>query len=79
MLTRDEIIRELRALITAEIGAEIELTLETDLEHDLELDSMKKLSLIVAIENHFKVSFEPEDDFGIKTINDLVSAIHRHF
>ena len=41
------------------------------------LDSMDQLALVVAIEDHFKVIFEPEDEAQVVTIDDLIATLHR--
>lgn len=40
-----------------------------------ELDSINRLSLMVAIEDHFQIIFEPSDEENITTIDDLISMI----
>ncbi|MEM6274047.1 MAG: acyl carrier protein [Myxococcota bacterium] len=77
-MTRDDILEELRALIQRHLDGPVNADLETDIQRDLELDSMKKLALIVEIENRFRLSFEPEDDLQTQTVGDLVSVIERH-
>ena len=42
-----------------------------------QLDSVQRLTLVVAIEDHFKVCFDPNDEEQIHDVNDLVSLIHR--
>jgi acyl carrier protein len=56
---------------------QIALTLEpsTDLFRDLELDSLKQLTFVVELENHFQIAFEPGDEDGLRTIGDLVNRI----
>jgi acyl carrier protein len=39
------------------------------------LDSMQRLSLVVAIEDHFEICFEPEDDEAVRTVDDVVAVI----
>lgn len=39
------------------------------------LDSVQRLSLVVAIEDHFRVVFSPEDEERIRTVDELVAAI----
>lgn len=61
-----------------ELGRE-ELQWEQDIpEGDLSeyLDSMKRLSLVVAIEDHWQICLEPEDEEEIRTLDDLVKVIH---
>jgi len=41
------------------------------------LDSVQRLTLVVAIEDHFEVIFEPEDDEGIETIDQVVALVAR--
>lgn len=77
-MTRDDILEELRALIQRHLDGPVNADLETNIQRDLELDSMKKLALIVEIENRFRLSFEPEDDLQTQTVGDLVSVIERH-
>lgn len=40
-----------------------------------ELDSVDRLSLIVAIEDHFGIAFEPSEDSLINTLDDLIKLI----
>ena len=39
------------------------------------LDSMQRLQLVVAIEDHFEVMFDAEDDESIATVEDVVNLI----
>ena len=39
------------------------------------LDSVQRLTLVVAIEDDFRICFEPEDEARIHTLNDLVQII----
>ncbi len=39
------------------------------------LDSVQRLTLVVAIEDHFEIIVEPEDEDGLRTIDDLVALI----
>lgn len=41
------------------------------------LDSVQRLTLVVAIEDHLKISFSPEDDEEIRTFDDLLVRVHR--
>jgi acyl carrier protein len=60
--------------------AETELGLDSGLDAgDLanQLDSVGRLTLVVAIEDHFKICFEPEDEEEIRTLDHLVQLIRR--
>ena len=39
------------------------------------LDSVQRLTLVVAIEDHFKICFEPEDEEQIRDLQDLLRLI----
>jgi acyl carrier protein len=41
------------------------------------LDSMNRLALMVEIEDHFKIVFEPEEEDAIHTFEDLVQCIEQ--
>jgi len=41
------------------------------------LDSLQVLQLVVAIEDHFKICFEPEDDENSTTLGDVVGVVER--
>jgi acyl carrier protein len=41
------------------------------------LDSVQRLTLVVAIEDHLKISFSPEDDEEIRSFEDLLARVHR--
>ena len=42
-----------------------------------QLDSVARLTLVVAIEDHFKICFEPEDEDQIHTLDQLVHLIQK--
>lgn len=39
------------------------------------LDSVERLALVVAIEDHYQIAFEPEDDEQIRTLDDVIAVI----
>lgn len=41
------------------------------------LDSMQRLGLVVAIEDHFRIAFEPEDDAQAHTLADVEAVIRQ--
>ena len=44
---------------------------------DLDLDSLKRIELVIRVENEFRVRLEPEDEAEITTLGDLVDVIRR--
>jgi len=41
------------------------------------LDSMQLMTLVVGIEDEFRVAFEPEDETGIDTLADVLDLLER--
>ena len=41
------------------------------------LDSMKRLSLVIAIEDHWQICLEPEHEESVRTLNDLLEVISK--
>jgi acyl carrier protein len=42
---------------------------------DQHLDSMQRLALVVAIEDRYRICFEPEDEQRIRDLDDLLACI----
>lgn len=73
--TRAAVHDALARLVRTELGRELTLPPEANLaEH---LDSVQRLTLVVAIEDHFEVCFEPEDDEQVETLEQAVDAVLR--
>jgi acyl carrier protein len=49
----------------------------THLFRDLKLDSLQQLTLVVELENRFRLRFESSDEEGIETVGDVVDAVAR--
>lgn len=52
-------------------------TRDLRLVRDLDLDSLKRIELVIRIENEFRVCLEPEDEAEIITLGDLIDVIRR--
>lgn len=48
---------------------------QTRLVEALALDSIRMLTLVVELENHFKVMLEEGDEQGIETVADLMAVL----
>ena len=42
-----------------------------------QLDSVGRLTLVVAIEDHFKICFESEDEEEVRTLDNLIDLIRK--
>jgi acyl carrier protein len=47
------------------------------LVEDLQLDSLRLMTLSVAVEDRFMVTLEPEDEAVIYTVRDLLNIVRR--
>lgn len=73
-MTDAQLREQLAAVVREALGREGDLP-EGDLADAL--DSMDRLTLVVAVEDAFGVAFEPEDDAAIRTVDDLVAVLAR--
>ncbi len=42
---------------------------------DQHFDSLQRLSLVVAIEDHFRICLDPEDEQRIHSVDDLIASV----
>jgi acyl carrier protein len=54
-----------------------DLTEDTHLLRDLKLDSIQQLTLVVELENRFRVAFGDGDEAGIERVGDVVDLLER--
>jgi acyl carrier protein len=50
---------------------------DTHLLRDLKLDSIQQLTLVVELENRFRVAFGDGDEAGIESVGDVVDLLER--
>lgn len=61
----------------AHLGYDGDVADDTPLVEALRLDSVRLLTLVAEVENHFSVILEEGDEAGIERIGDLVAVIRR--
>jgi acyl carrier protein len=77
-MTRQEILDRLREVLRSEVGYRGPVEPEHDLAGDLGLDSVKLLTLVVELENAFRVVIEPgEGEEPPTRVGDVVDLIER--
>ncbi len=74
-MTEAEILREIETLARRELEWEGELRPEMRLIEDLALDSLKLLTLAVAVENRFRIAIDEEQEGELVTVGDLVTLV----
>ena len=66
---------EIRATIIEIASLELpDLNLDGDFISSL--DSVQRLTLVVALEDHFEICFDPENEAGLINLNDVTHHIH---
>ena len=73
-LSRGEIRERVRRVFLEQLSIR-DVDEDTHLFSDLDLDSIQQLTLVVEIENEFRVSFRAEDEDGIQTVGHVVDAV----
>ena len=71
-MTKPEILEVLAELAQTELRYDGPLP-EGDIAE--QFDSVQRLTFVVAIEDKFRICFEPEDEAGLVTMDDLVRTI----
>ncbi len=72
-----EILEEVARIAREKIEWQGPLSAEMRLLEDLEMDSIRLLTLAMAVENHFRIRLSEEDEESIETVGDLVLVIER--
>jgi len=74
-MSDSEILAGIAAVAKEHLGWEGPLESETSLVEVMQLDSIKVLTLVVELENHFRICLDPDAAEEIATVGDLVAAI----
>lgn len=71
----DEVVLEIRRVLREELGVDREARPEDDLVSDLQLDSVGLLTLVVGLEDRFRVALAEEDAAKVRTVRDLAALV----
>ena len=74
---QQEVMREIRRLATAALGQARQVAPDDDLGEALELDSLTRVSLIVAIEDRFRVALPDDELVRVRTLAELSRLVAR--
>ncbi len=76
-VTEGEILAAIAALVREKLDWQGALRADQRLVEDLGLDSLRRLTLAVEVENRFRVRLDPEEEGSIETVAQLVAAVRR--
>ncbi|MCA1827897.1 MAG: acyl carrier protein [Myxococcales bacterium] len=71
----DEVVAEIRRVLHDELGLSREPRPDDDLVSDLQLDSVGLLTLVVGLEDRFRVALAEEDAAKVRTVRDLAALV----
>lgn len=73
-LERAAILEGVRQVLAERLGIH-DVTEDTHVLRDLKLDSIQQLTLVVELENRFRVAFGDGDETGIERVGDVVDLL----
>ena len=71
----DEVLVEIRRLLRDEVGLSRAPEPGDDLVHDLQLESVGLLTLVVGLEDRFRVALREEDAAAVRTVAELAALV----
>jgi acyl carrier protein len=71
----DEVLQEIARIVRDELGVERTVKPSDDLLSDLQLDSVSLLTLVVGLEDRFRVALEEDDAAKVRTVQDLAALV----
>lgn len=74
-VTEERVIAEIDRVLRQELAFTGALTPDTTLVEELQLDSVSLLTLVVELENTFRVALREEDAGGIRTVSELAKLV----
>jgi acyl carrier protein len=72
---RGEVVAVIGRVLRDEVGISRPIRPEDDLLRDLQLDSVGLLTLVVGLEDHFRVALQEQDAAAVRTVGDLASLV----
>lgn len=76
-MSEAEVLEGIRAVAREHLDHEGEIDASTRMVEAFELDSIRMLTLVVEVENHFDICLEEGDEDGVETVGDLVGLLQR--
>lgn len=72
-----QILDGIRSVARQHLGIEEPIGMETPLVEAWRLDSLRMLTLVAELENHFQLILEEGDEQGLHEVRDLVALLAR--
>ncbi|MEO1170986.1 MAG: acyl carrier protein [Myxococcota bacterium] len=75
-MNNEAITDALREIFERECGAPLPEKLDVDIQRELGLDSLQQQTVVIEIESHFDIDFDPLAEV-ITTVEDVVAVVTR--
>ena len=75
MPDREEVVAVIGRVLREEVGLRRAVRPEDKLLTDLQLDSVGLLTLVVGLEDHFRVALAEQDAAAVETVGDLAALV----
>jgi acyl carrier protein len=72
-----DILAGIQDVVRRHLGHDGSVEPHMPLVETLQLDSVRMLTLVVEIENHFQIDLQPGDELGLVSVGDLVDLLVR--
>lgn len=72
-----DVLEGIERVVRDHLDRDVVLSPETRLVDAIELDSLRRLTLVIEIENHFAVCLDESDEGTLETVADLIAAIRK--
>ncbi len=77
-MTDDEILGTIAEVARKHLAWSGELRPDTPLVEAFDLDSVRQLTLVIELEDRFRIRLDGEDEQAISSVGDLVDVIRRN-
>ena len=74
-MTRPHFLLGIQTVAENHLQFEGTLTEDTSLAETLRLDSIRLLTLVAELENHFEICLEDGDEYGLETVGGLIDIL----
>ena len=74
-MTRPHFLLGIQTVAENHLQFEGTLTEDTSLAETLRLDSIRLLTLVAELENHFEICLEDGDEYGLETVGGLIDLL----
>jgi acyl carrier protein len=72
---REAVVAVIDRVLRDEVGLQRAVRPEDNLLTDLQLDSVGLLTLVVGLEDHFRIALAEQDAAAVQTVGDLASLV----